>query len=86
MGLDSCMGFVFKVYCFFFGILQMESGEFPAWLEVLLKDKFFNACLDHEDDKKNEKNILCIDCCLTICPHCLSSHTSHRLLQVSLLK
>jgi len=63
----------------------MESGEFPAWLEVLLKDKFFNACLDHEDDKKNEKNILCIDCCLTICPHCLSSHTSHRLLQVSLL-
>ncbi|KAL9833053.1 putative transcription repressor PLATZ family [Arabidopsis thaliana] len=61
---------------------MMESGEFPAWLEVLLKDKFFNACLDHEDDKKNEKNILCIDCCLTICPHCLSSHTSHRLLQI----
>lgn len=64
----------------------MESGEFPAWLEVLLKDKFFNACLDHEDVKKNEKNILCIDCCLSICPHCLSSHTSHRLLQVSLFK
>ncbi|EOA26075.1 hypothetical protein CARUB_v10019494mg [Capsella rubella] len=60
----------------------MISSKFPAWLEVLLKEKFFNACLDHEDVKKNEKNILCIDCCLSICPHCLSSHTSHRLLQI----
>ncbi|KAL1219226.1 Protein RGF1 INDUCIBLE TRANSCRIPTION FACTOR 1 [Cardamine amara subsp. amara] len=60
----------------------MESGEFPAWLEVLLKEKFFNACLEHEDVKKNEKNILCIDCCLSICPHCISFHTSHRLLQI----
>lgn len=69
MGLDS--------------ILQMETREFPAWLEVLLKEKFFNACLDHEEEKKNEKNILCIDCRLSICPHCLPSHTSHRLLRVS---
>ncbi|CAH8285201.1 unnamed protein product [Eruca vesicaria subsp. sativa] len=60
----------------------METKEFPAWLEVLLKEKFFNACLDHEEEKKNEKNILCIDCCLSICPHCLPSHTSHRLLQI----
>ncbi|CAF2264780.1 hypothetical protein HID58_013956 [Brassica napus] len=63
-------------------ILQMEPKDFPAWLEVLLKEKFFNACLDHEDVKKNEKNILCIDCCLSICPHCLPSHNSHRLLQI----
>ncbi|KAL0714896.1 hypothetical protein Bca4012_021875 [Brassica carinata] len=61
---------------------MMGAGEFPAWLEVLLKEKFFNACLDHEDVKKNEKNILCIDCCLSICPHCLPSHTSHRLLRI----
>ncbi|VVB06426.1 unnamed protein product [Arabis nemorensis] len=60
----------------------METGEFPTWLEVLLKDKFFNACLDHEDVKKNEKNILCVDCCLSICPHCIPSHSSHRLLQI----
>ncbi|KAG2288033.1 hypothetical protein Bca52824_047637 [Brassica carinata] len=60
----------------------METKEFPAWLKVLLKEKFFNACLEHEDVKKNEKNILCIDCCLSICPHCLPSHNSHRLLQI----
>ncbi|KAF3494308.1 hypothetical protein DY000_02056742 [Brassica cretica] len=61
---------------------MMETREFPAWLEVLLKEKFFNACLDHQEEKKNEKNILCIDCCLSICPHCLPSHTSHRLLRI----
>ncbi|CAN8254110.1 unnamed protein product [Cochlearia groenlandica] len=60
----------------------MDNVEFPAWLDVLLKEKFFNACLEHEDVKKNEKNILCIDCCLSLCPHCLSSHTSHRLLKI----
>ncbi|KAJ0246562.1 hypothetical protein HA466_0170800 [Hirschfeldia incana] len=63
-------------------ISQMENREFPAWLEVLLKEKFFNACLDHEEEKKNEKSILCIDCCFSICPHCLPSHTSHRLLRI----
>ncbi|KFK35268.1 hypothetical protein AALP_AA5G263200 [Arabis alpina] len=64
-------------------MMENEIGrEFPAWLEVLLKEKFFNACLEHEDVKKNEKNILCIDCCLSICPHCIPSHNSHRLLQI----
>ncbi|KAL0866893.1 hypothetical protein Bca101_046011 [Brassica carinata] len=61
---------------------MMETKEFPAWLKVLLKEKFFNACLEHEGVKKNEKNILCIDCCLSICAHCLPSHNSHRLLQI----
>ncbi|KAM1284820.1 hypothetical protein ACFX2J_027471 [Malus domestica] len=29
----------------------------PHWLEVLLTEKFFNACIIHEEAKKNEKNI-----------------------------
>ncbi|XP_010544622.1 PREDICTED: uncharacterized protein LOC104817225 [Tarenaya hassleriana] len=61
---------------------MVESGENPAWLEVLMREKFFNACLVHEEAKKNEKNILCLDCCFSICPHCFTSHTSHRLLQI----
>ncbi|GFQ05202.1 hypothetical protein PHJA_002664300 [Phtheirospermum japonicum] len=32
--------------------------------------------------KKNEKNICCLDCCTSICPHCVLSHRSHRLLQI----
>ncbi|XP_042504236.1 protein RGF1 INDUCIBLE TRANSCRIPTION FACTOR 1 [Macadamia integrifolia] len=57
-------------------------SSLPHWLETLLGEKFFNPCLIHESAKKNEKNIFCLDCCTSICPHCLSPHRSHRLLQV----
>ncbi|CAA3021137.1 uncharacterized protein LOC111391312 [Olea europaea subsp. europaea] len=59
-----------------------NSSELPRWLLVLLTDKFFNACLIHEDVKKNEKNVFCLDCCEGLCPHCLPRHRSHRLLQI----
>ncbi|XP_072970520.1 protein RGF1 INDUCIBLE TRANSCRIPTION FACTOR 1-like [Typha angustifolia] len=54
----------------------------PAWLEALNSQKFFVACSTHENAKKNEKNICCLDCCTSICPHCAPSHRFHRLLQV----
>ncbi|XP_023545424.1 uncharacterized protein LOC111804855 [Cucurbita pepo subsp. pepo] len=54
----------------------------PAWLEALYTQKFFVGCSYHETAKKNEKNICCLDCCISICPHCSSSHRFHRLLQV----
>ncbi|KAF5180042.1 Platz transcription factor family protein [Thalictrum thalictroides] len=54
----------------------------PAWLEALYNQKFFIGCSNHENAKKNEKNICCLDCCTSICPHCIPSHRVHRLLQV----
>ncbi|XP_077217485.1 PLATZ transcription factor family protein [Tasmannia lanceolata] len=54
----------------------------PAWLEALNSQKFFVGCSTHESAKKNEKNICCLDCCTSICPHCLTSHRFHRLVQV----
>ncbi|TKY73045.1 hypothetical protein E2542_SST01792 [Spatholobus suberectus] len=54
----------------------------PAWLEALYAQNFFVGCSHHENAKKNEKNICCLDCCTSICPHCLPSHRFHRLLQV----
>ncbi|KAL6223793.1 hypothetical protein ACLB2K_002651 [Fragaria x ananassa] len=54
----------------------------PAWLEALYSQKFFAACSFHETAKKNEKNVYCLDCCTSICPHCLPSHRCHRLLQI----
>ncbi|XP_010244870.1 PREDICTED: uncharacterized protein LOC104588578 [Nelumbo nucifera] len=54
----------------------------PAWLEALYTQKFFVGCSTHDTAKKNEKNILCLDCCTSICPHCLPSHRYHRLVQV----
>ncbi|XP_010244300.1 PREDICTED: uncharacterized protein LOC104588170 isoform X2 [Nelumbo nucifera] len=54
----------------------------PSWIFSLLSEKFFDPCVVHENAKKNEKNTFCLDCCITICPHCLNLHNSHRLLQV----
>ncbi|KAF6147652.1 hypothetical protein GIB67_031643, partial [Kingdonia uniflora] len=54
----------------------------PAWLVALYNEKFFVGCSTHENAKKNEKNICCIDCCTSICPHCIPSHRYHRLLQI----
>ncbi|GAV71784.1 PLATZ domain-containing protein [Cephalotus follicularis] len=62
--------------------MLVSSHYVPRWLEVLLTEKFFNACILHEEARKNEKNIYCLDCCISICPHCLSPHNSHRLLQI----
>ncbi|KAH9313757.1 hypothetical protein KI387_022384, partial [Taxus chinensis] len=64
-----------------YSICETES-EKPAWLEALLIEKFFAGCSIHESAKKNEKNIFCLDCHRSICPHCLSAHRSHRLLQI----
>uniref|UniRef100_A0A7N0V735 B box-type domain-containing protein n=1 Tax=Kalanchoe fedtschenkoi TaxID=63787 RepID=A0A7N0V735_KALFE len=62
------------------GISGIQSR--PGWLDALYTEQFFIGCPDHEYAKKNEKNVLCVDCCTSICPHCLPSHWSHRLLQV----
>lgn len=57
----------------------------PAWLQGLMAETFFAACGVHENRRKNEKNIFCLDCCQSFCPHCLPSHHSHPLLQVGVL-
>ncbi|RZC61926.1 hypothetical protein C5167_023676 [Papaver somniferum] len=54
----------------------------PAWLEALYTQKFFAGCPAHETAKKNEKNVFCLDCCTSICPHCLPAHRYHRLVQI----
>ncbi|KAG6784653.1 hypothetical protein POTOM_010351 [Populus tomentosa] len=63
-------------------MLVSSNLSLPPWLQALLTEKFFNACVIHEGARKNEKNIFCLDCCISICPHCLSPHGSHRLLQI----
>ncbi|KAE9464359.1 hypothetical protein RHGRI_009152 [Rhododendron griersonianum] len=58
------------------------GNQKPAWLEALYMQKFFISCPIHENSKKNEKNVFCLDCCTSICPHCVPSHRFHRLVQV----
>ncbi|PIN00248.1 hypothetical protein CDL12_13668 [Handroanthus impetiginosus] len=55
----------------------------PAWLQGLMAETFFGACEVHENCRKNDKNIFCLNCCRSFCPHCLPSHhPSHPMLQV----
>ncbi|KAI3901472.1 hypothetical protein MKW92_016274 [Papaver armeniacum] len=42
----------------------------PQWLKSLLDEKFFVPCYIHEDTRKNEKNVFCLDCCTSVCTHC----------------
>ncbi|XP_072988341.1 protein RGF1 INDUCIBLE TRANSCRIPTION FACTOR 1-like [Typha latifolia] len=58
------------------------SSGMPNWLEAMLSEKFFNPCMIHEANKKNEKNIFCLDCCSSFCPQCLPPHRPHRLFQI----
>lgn len=59
----------------------------PSWLQTLLKEKFFNACISHQEYPKNETNFYCVTCCATLCHYCLPLHHSHshHLLQVTLI-
>ncbi|KAG7034805.1 hypothetical protein SDJN02_04537, partial [Cucurbita argyrosperma subsp. argyrosperma] len=55
----------------------------PAWLEGLMSNcNFFTPCGLHQSGRKNEMNVFCLHCCLSICPHCVPSHRSHPLLQI----
>ncbi|KAK8522767.1 hypothetical protein V6N12_056463 [Hibiscus sabdariffa] len=51
------------------------------WLSTLLGTQFFGPCSDHQDIRKNEKNIFCIDCGLVFCRNC-KVHSQHLSLQV----
>ncbi|KAF9679718.1 hypothetical protein SADUNF_Sadunf06G0043600 [Salix dunnii] len=62
--------------------IRARGTQKPAWLEALYTQKFFAGCSYHETAKKNEKNVCCLDCCISICPHCIPSHRFHSLLQV----
>ncbi|OWM85706.1 hypothetical protein CDL15_Pgr029129 [Punica granatum] len=59
------------------------GGTRPGWLEGVMGPErgFFEGCRHHSDRRKNEKNIFCLRCCLSLCPHCLPAHPSHPLLQ-----
>ncbi|XP_058069071.1 protein RGF1 INDUCIBLE TRANSCRIPTION FACTOR 1-like [Magnolia sinica] len=61
---------------------HQQQQQNDSWIFSLLSEKFFTPCLLHESSKKSEKNIFCLDCCDTVCPHCVPPHRSHRLLQV----
>ncbi|RRT33674.1 hypothetical protein B296_00054717 [Ensete ventricosum] len=63
------------------GRREYGGGGMPGWLGALVEESFFVGCGTHENRRKNEKNIFCLGCCSSICPHCVPAHPSHPLLQ-----
>ncbi|CAN6872122.1 unnamed protein product [Brassica oleracea var. botrytis] len=63
-------------------MMMVAATTKPAWLKGLIGETFFSSCGIHESRRKSEKNVFCLLCCLSVCPHCLPSHRSHPLLQV----
>ncbi|MED6192310.1 hypothetical protein PIB30_009122 [Stylosanthes scabra] len=62
---------------------EEEEEAVPAWLSKLMRERFFGECGVHQNLRKNDKNVLCLHCCLSLCPHCLPLHPHHHpLLQV----
>ncbi|CAN6478969.1 unnamed protein product [Victoria cruziana] len=59
-----------------------RQAQKPNWLEELLNVKFFKSCVNHQELKKNEANMFCMECVGKICHHCLPRHTLHHTLQV----
>lgn len=55
----------------------------PQWLRGLLSEEFFDVCVAHPGERKNDKNHFCVDCAAALCRHCLPhEHVQHDVLQV----
>ncbi|WCJ33655.1 PLATZ transcription factor family protein [Euphorbia peplus] len=62
--------------------LYIKKKREGDWLTSLLNRKFFDSCIIHQQLRKNEKNVFCMDCNLEFCRHCVKSHFLHRQLQI----
>ncbi|XP_044490799.1 protein RGF1 INDUCIBLE TRANSCRIPTION FACTOR 1-like [Mangifera indica] len=62
--------------------MKKKTGGGGDWLSTLLHCEFFLSCIEHQQLRKNEKNVFCIDCNLDFCRHCEAAHGLHRRLQI----
>ncbi|KAL4362992.1 hypothetical protein GQ457_04G009530 [Hibiscus cannabinus] len=65
-------------------IIQQRSNfsVVPPWVIVMYNTIFFENCVSHPDEKKNELDRFCIDCLKSFCSHCLSSHALHKHIKI----
>ncbi|XXG58994.1 hypothetical protein AAC387_Pa04g1164 [Persea americana] len=66
--------------------LNQTSNKYPEWLDLLLQSKFFMPCLNlnHEELRRGEINVFCIDCKVCLCQYCFATpmHSGHKQLQI----
>jgi hypothetical protein len=65
------------------GELEGEEENTAAWVDVLLRTKFWETChRGHQVQNRAEGCNFCIECHEVFCPHCTHDEPGHRLLKV----
>ncbi|KAM7254889.1 hypothetical protein ACFE04_020130 [Oxalis oulophora] len=63
-------------------ILIKKHKDNTNWLTSLLRTTFYGLCVKHQDLRKSEENVFCLDCRISFCKHCLDHHSRHRHFQI----
>ena len=60
----------------------MQPAAVRGATQWVLSEEFFDACAAHPGERKNDKNLFCVDCAAALCRHCLPHEPAHDVLQV----
>jgi len=61
---------------------QEKNKKKPAWLETLLRTKFWDPCTEHGSKNRADQCMFCRKCSKVTCPRCTHSKPGHRLLKI----
>ena len=61
---------------------QEKKKKKPAWLETLLRTKFWDPCKEHGSKNRADQCMFCRKCSKVTCPRCTHSKPGHRLLKI----
>lgn len=66
------------------GASESGKAEKLAWLDVLVRTKFWKPCEAHKGAARAERCMFCLDCYEVTCPHCQhrDDNPGHRTIKI----
>jgi hypothetical protein len=61
---------------------QERKEKKPAWLDTLLRTKFWDPCKEHGSKNRADQCMFCLRCSKLSCPRCVHDQPGHRLLKI----
>jgi hypothetical protein len=61
---------------------EKKKKKKPAWLETLLRTKFWEPCKEHGSKNRADQCMFCRKCSKVTCPRCTHSKPGHRRLKI----
>ncbi|KAA8529008.1 hypothetical protein F0562_033504 [Nyssa sinensis] len=61
---------------------KKTETEVPPWLKVMYAMVYFDTCIAHSNNKKNDLDRFCIDCVQSFCYNCLPAHGLHKYVKI----